>query len=305
MTFLHDVWAAFGSHPRRLSPKYLYDEEGSRLFEKICETPEYYPTRTEIELLERVDSQLHQAGYAIRSVIEPGSGAGAKTLLLFHALPNVETYVPIEISPKALDASVRRMADVFPSVHSIPISGDFTGRLRVPYSVRGPRLVFFPGSTLGNFEPEDARRLLEEFSRLAGSEGRLLIGIDLVKPRDILEAAYNDGQGVTADFNLNLLHRINRELGGDIDPSTFEHVAHWDERLSRVEMHLRSKRVQKVVISSREFIFDRGETLQTESSYKYTQESFESLAQSAALQVEKFWTDDRGWFGLAWLRPAA
>ena len=134
MTFLHDVWTALGSHPRRISPKYLYDDEGSRLFEKICETPEYYPTRIETALLERLTNEIHQTGFSIRSVIEPGSGAGGKTLLLFHALPNAETYVPIEISTDVLDRSVRRMAEVFPSVKTFPFQGDFTARLRVPYS---------------------------------------------------------------------------------------------------------------------------------------------------------------------------
>jgi L-histidine N-alpha-methyltransferase len=292
-TFLADVLRGL-SRPQKLLPcKYFYDERGSQLFEAICRTPEYYPTRTELAIMRRHAAEMAGLLGARRVVVELGSGSGWKTRLLLRHLPRPAAYVPVDVSSECLMRFAAELRGEFPDVEVAPVAADFTRHFEVPDAPfpDDRRAVYFPGSTIGNFETDEARRLLARMAELCGPDGALLIGIDLVKALDVLEAAYNDRQGVTAAFNLNLLQRINRELGADFDLSSFRHRAFYDEALGRIEMHLVSTRPQTVRVGGRAFRFEAGETIHTENSHKYAVAGFASLAGAAGWRLGRTWTD--------------
>jgi L-histidine Nalpha-methyltransferase len=299
-SFRDDVLRGLSAAQKVLPPKHFYDAEGSRLFEEICELPEYYPTRIEMAIMrEHVAEIARLLGPGIE-LIELGSGASVKTrLLIEEARPAL--YVPIEISEAALHAAAAALADRFPWLHICGVRADFSRTLRIPIFTGVPvklKVVYFPGSTIGNFAPEDAVVLLRNVREFVGTGGRLLIGVDLKKDRRMLEAAYDDAAGVTARFNLNLLARINRELGGDFQLKRFRHKAFYEERLGRVEMHLESMYSQFAHVAGQRFDFKPGETIHTENSCKYTVPEFQGLARRARFEAQHVWTDARNLFSV-------
>ncbi|MFM0503527.1 ergothioneine biosynthesis protein EgtB [Paraburkholderia caffeinilytica] len=297
--FEADVRAGLSRLPKSLAPKYFYDAEGSALFDAICETPEYYPTRTETALLTRIAAEISAEFPAGTRLVEFGSGASEKTNILLDAAPNVSTYVPIDISPVALEAAAARIAARFPALKVTPIAGDFTKPLALPAAHNAGKVVgFFPGSTIGNFTPAEARDLLTGFRQLLGDHARLIVGADLIKDQSTLEAAYNDAQGVTAQFNKNLLKRINTELGGNFNLSSFQHLAIWNAEQSRIEMHLVSLADQIVRVAGQSFTFARGERLHTENSHKFSIESFNQLAARSGWRVSRQWTSPQPEFAI-------
>jgi dimethylhistidine N-methyltransferase len=288
--FRGDVVAGLSAMPKSLPSKYFYDERGSALFEAICELEEYYPTRTETALL--TDAVRDIAGYISdgAALIEFGSGASVKTRLLLEAAPQVAVYIPMDISEDALAPAAAAIRARFPAIEVAPLIGDFTQPIDLPPAANGrPRTGFFPGSTIGNFPPDAAVDFLKAARRMLGRGSQFIVGIDLVKAEDVLVRAYDDARGVTAAFNLNLLERINRELGGTIDLATFSHRAVWNRAESRIEMHLVSTRDQVLEISGHRFGMSTGETIHTENSYKFTLEGFAVLAYLAGWRVGAQW----------------
>jgi dimethylhistidine N-methyltransferase len=301
---LTDVVAGLSRTPRQLPSKYFYDARGSRLFEQITQTPEYYPTRTELALLARVLPDIARTAGPRLHVVELGSGSGRKTALLLAALHDPVAYTPIEISRAALLSSIDHLAPALPEVEMLPVCADFTHPVAVPLPEREParRLLFFPGSTLGNFEGEDAVALLRAMRQTMGRDGLALVGIDLHKDPALIEAAYNDAQGVTAAFTLNLLARLNREIGSDFDLDGFRHRARYSSARLRIETDLVSQRAQDVHLDGRTFHFVADEPIRVEYSHKYTDDSFEALLQEAGLQVTQRWNADSPAYGLRLLR---
>jgi dimethylhistidine N-methyltransferase len=292
------VIRGLGSTPKAIPPMFFYDEQGSHLFDAICEQPEYYLPDIERRLLRELADELPAYVPAGSLLVEPGAGSAEKVRLLLPAL-RPAAYVPIDISGRYLRRTAAALArdHAWLPVHAV--CDDFTSQLRLPPDLPdGRRLMFFPGSSLGNFDPAAAGTFLERVARLVGPYGLLLIGVDTKKPVEVLNAAYNDAQGVTAAFNLNLLTRINRELGADFDLEAFEHYAFYDPAKGCVEMHLVSQRPQEVRVQDRRFHFAEGETLHTECSYKYAPEEFQRLAETAGLVCTKWWTDDQGYFAV-------
>jgi len=291
-TFARDVVEGLSRSQKQIPPKYFYDAEGSRLFEAICELPEYYPTRTEIALLGEAVAEIAAAIPADAALVEFGSGASVKTRLLLDAAPQVGLYVPIDISATALDEAATAIRTRYPGLAVAPLVEDFTAAIDLPAAAAGRSHVgFFPGSTIGNFTPPEAVEVLAGARRLLGAGSTFLVGIDLVKPEPTLLAAYDDAQGVTAAFNLNLLTRINRELDGDLDVGAFAHRAVWNPLESRIEMHLESLRDQEATVAGRRFAFRRGETIHTENSYKFSVEGFAALAAQAGWRLEQRWVN--------------
>jgi len=286
--------------PRQLSHTWLYDERGSRLFEKICQLPEYYLTRTETAIMRAHAPDMAALLGSDLAVIEFGSGNSDKICPLFDALPRLQAYMPIDIAASSLARVTRSMQHDYPQVAVLPLCADFTRKLELPLAVSNNprRLVYFSGSTLGNYEPADAVRVLSSMRELAGTAGAALVGIDLHKERSILEQAYDDAQGVTAEFNLNALRHVNRRLGLAFDISRFRHRAIWMEAEQRIEMHLISTANQTVRMGAGVIRMQRGEFIRTECSHKYTPESFAALAREAGLQVRASWTDPQRWFGV-------
>ncbi len=291
---LAQILAGLGSPQKTLSPKFFYDERGSALFERITELPEYYPTRTEIAILRRHARELAALVGPQASLIEFGSGSSTKTRILLEHLEALAAYVPVDISPVQLHSAAAEIAADFPHIEVLPVAADFTRPFQLPQPRVMPlrNIVYFPGSTIGNFGPESALDLLRVMHQEAGEDGALLIGVDLRKDRAVLERAYNDAEGVTAAFNLNMLTRLNREFGANFDPGAFAHRAVYAEEAGRIEMHLVSRRAQTVRIAGETFRFREGETIRTECSYKYTLEQFAELAGSAGFSVHTVWTDD-------------
>lgn len=286
-TFTEDVRSGLTQQRKTLQPWYFYDALGSALFTAICELPEYYLTRCETEILSRHASSIVRAFGATDRIIELGSGDGHKTRLLLDAIGGRPTYIPIDV-----DSNVFALQSSFPNVRVEPIQADYRD---LPSLVPpGPRTaILFLGSSIGNYDPASAVALLSDVRRASDV---LLLGADLKKPKAILEAAYDDALGVTAAFNLNLLARINRELGGHFDLSAFEHRAFFNERESRMEMHLVSKRKQSVAIGEYTVHFEEGETIHTENSYKYSEADLQELATESGFAIEQIWTDSRNWF---------
>jgi L-histidine N-alpha-methyltransferase len=306
-SLLADVLTGLGRRPRTLPCKYFYDRRGSELFEAICALPEYYPTRTELAIMrENMQSVAGLLGEGV-FLVEPGSGASVKTRLLLRHLPDPAAYAPVDISVSALDGAVEALQAELPELEVLPVATDFTRPFLLPLPRRRPRRIvsYFPGSTIGNFEPPAAETFLRSLARLGGPDGAVLIGVDLHKSRAVLERAYNDAEGVTAAFNLNILRRINRELGASFEPGGFSHVAFYDEAQHRIEMHLESSRRQEACVAGRVFRFERGERIHTESSYKYTLPAFAELAGRAGLTVQQVWTDPEELFSVQYLVVAA
>ena len=297
--FLSDVLAGLAQQPKTLSPKYFYDDQGSALFEAICETPEYYPTRTEIQMLKRIAPEVAAPLADDTVLLELGSGASIKTRMLLDASPRLSAYVPVDISPDALHAASERLRADYPSLAILPQVADFTRQFEVPASLEGrPILAFFPGSTIGNFEHDQALALLRMLRRRLAPSDRLLIGADQVKDLATLQAAYDDAAGITAAFNRNLLQRINRELDGTFDPLSFRHEARWNAASSRIEMHLVSTRAQVACVAGQAFSFEEGESIHTENSHKFTRDSFTRLAGEAGWVLEREWISDAPSFGV-------
>jgi L-histidine Nalpha-methyltransferase len=302
-SFRAEVLGGLHQRPRELPCKYFYDEQGSRLFDQICELPEYYLTRTERDIMHRHAAEMAALLGPGSLLVEYGSGSSLKTRLLLDRLASVAAYVPLDVSGEHLHRSAKRLAARYPDLEVLPVCADFTADFTLPVPSRTPvrRVVYFPGSTLGNFGPSQAQSLLTRISALCGPGGALLLGIDLKKDPHVLEPAYNDSKGVTAAFNLNLLARINRELGADFDPDGFRHHAPYNRRLGCIEMYLISRKAQSVHIGKEIFTFAEGEPILTERSYKYDLDEFRFWVPRCGLRVEKVWTDERGYFSVLYL----
>lgn len=280
------------------SPKYLYDALGSHLFEAICLLPEYYPTRTESAIFDANLAQIAQAAGSGATLIDLGAGNCAKAARLFAAL-QPRQYVPIDISADFLTQALTALRLRFPDIEMTGIGRDFSSRLDLPDFVRQEkRLFFYPGSSIGNFTPLQASAFLQRIRAACGSDGALLIGVDLVKEKAILDAAYDDTLGVTAAFNLNLLHHLNRVLGADFAVRDWQHRAFYDPQRSRIEMHLEARQAVVVRWPDGQRRFSRGERIHTENSYKYTPQSFAAMLEAAGFGAIRCWTDARGWFAV-------
>jgi L-histidine Nalpha-methyltransferase len=303
--FEADVLAGLSRTPRRLPSKYFYDARGSELFERICEQPEYYLTRVELGIMQACADEMAEALGPELRLVEFGTGAGLKTRLLLESLHSPVAYLPVEISPSALASSVARLAEAFPRIDMQPVCADFTAPLVLPPPRRTPRrtAVYFPGSTLGNFDGEEARALLRSMRALIGSDGAVLIGLDLKKDRAALEAAYNDAAGVTAAFTLNLLQRINRELAADFDLTGFRHRATYNTLAGRIETAIVSRVPQVVQVAGRRFEFAADEAIAVEISCKYGESDVQRLAGQAGLRVVRRWSDAEARFGVFLLQP--
>jgi len=296
--FAREVVAGLSAGRKTLPAKYFYDDHGSTLFEAITALPEYYPTRTELGILEERAGEIAQLVPPGAALIELGSGSTVKARILLRAAP-IAIYVPVDISAGFLSAEAARLKRDLPRLRILPVAADFTKPFELPAAVgASARVGFFPGSTIGNFEPAEAAEFLRHAARLLGPGAHLIVGVDLVKDAAVLNAAYNDAAGVTAAFNLNLLRRINRELGADFDLERFRHDAFYNPGKSRIEMHLTSAVAQKIHLGEHTIRFARDETIHTESSYKYTIETFRSLAATAGWSPVAAWTDARQYFSV-------
>ncbi|HVH06127.1 MAG TPA: L-histidine N(alpha)-methyltransferase [Myxococcota bacterium] len=301
--FLSDVLEGLTRSAKTLPCKYFYDARGSALFDRICTLPEYYPTRTELAILRRHAGAMAAAIGPRCLLVEYGSGSSTKTRLLLDRLADPAAYVPVDISREHLLQSAAALAAHYPRLRVIPVCADFTRPFALPDVPDAARAVgYFPGSTIGNFAPADARKFLADVAEQCGPGGALLIGVDLTKPRSVLEPAYDDARGVTAEFNRNLLRRANRELGADFDLAAFDHRAFWNASLGRVEMHLVSRRDQVVRIAGQAIPFAKGESIHTENSHKYELAGFAALAAAAGFTVERAWIDDAKLFSVQLLR---
>ncbi len=303
-----EVRRGLSARPKKLSSKYFYDARGSELFEQICDLPEYYLTRTELSILREQGPDIANAVGDDAMVVEYGSGSGIKTGLLLDALQSPVAYVPIEISESALNGSLEELGTRFPDIEMLPMCGDFTRPLSLPRPTqRKParRLIFFPGSTIGNFEYSDAIRLLSVMRSQMDAQGLALIGIDLKKDAAVIEAAYNDSAGVTAAFKLNMLHHLNREADTNFDVSQFEHCARYNPLPGRIETHIRSRRDQTIAMGGSQIAqFAAGERMLVEYSCKYSPQDFAGMAGKAGLKVVNSWTDADQLFSLQLLSRA-
>ena len=300
-----DALAGLAGSPKTLPCKWLYDAEGCRLFEAITRLPEYYPTRTEVRILQESGPDIAEAVGPGAAVVEFGPGDGAKAVQLLGTLPAPVAYLPVDIAAEWLDAAATRVSTGFPGLRVRPVVADFT----LPFDLAGraagstTRLGFFPGSTIGNFEPQEAVTFLRRARASLGPGARMLLGADLVKNASILEAAYDDAAGVTAAFDLNLLARLNREAGADFDLAAFRHEARWNAKLERVEMHLVARHAQSVLVAGHRFRFAEGESIHTESSHKYRPDRLRALAEAAGWRSVRMWTDPEQLFSV-WLLEA-
>ena len=296
--FAGDVIDDLSQHPKRLSPKYFYDATGSELFEQITLLPEYYPTRTELGILRDRASEVAAIIPEGAALVEFGAGATTKVRLLLEQCA-FGAYVPVDISGDFLKAQADALREDFPALSVYPVAADFTAPFALPDAVKAmPKVGFFPGSTLGNFEPHEACAFLRSAREILGMDARMVIGVDLEKDERVLYDAYNDAAGVTARFNLNVMVRINRELGGNFDTNAFMHRAIYNRDRHRIEMHLISKMAQTVRVLGRSFSFRAGETIHTESSYKYSLERFTALARGSGWMPRESWTDSAGMFSV-------
>ena len=298
--FLSEAIAGLSSTPRTLPCKYFYDARGAALFQKISELPEYYLTRAELQILDRYCGDIARALGPNIELIGLGTGAGTKTRILLEKLEVPAAYIPVDISKKQLERSTASFRKIFPTLEILPVCADYLEPIRLPSPARQAlrKIVYFPGSTIGNFEPDAARQFLQRVANHCRRGGGLLIGVDLQKDRHVLERAYNDSAGVTAQFNLNLLARANRELGADFDLEQWQHYAVYNSTESRIEIYLISEIDQTVRLQDRQFDFRAGERIATEYSYKYTKESVIELTREAGFDFSQMWTDDARWFGV-------
>lgn len=299
--FARDLRNALSNRPHAISPKYFYDAEGSRLFDRICELPEYYPTRTELAILQRRAAEMAALAGPGAEIVEFGAGSLRKVRLLLEAFDAPARYVPIDISGEHLRDSAAILRGEFRGLDVHPVVADYTQAIDIPRGAgAGKRIGFFPGSTLGNFTPDEALGFLQRAAEVLRG-GALLLGADLVKDPHVLHAAYNDAQGVTAAFNLNLLARANRELGANFALSQFAHYAFYNAPLQRIEMHLVSREHQSVLLGGERFTLDEGESLHTENSCKFTVDGLRALASRAGFRPGPVWTDPERLFSVHWL----
>ncbi len=301
--FRADVLEGLGAPAKTLPCKYFYDERGSRLFERICELDEYYLTRTELRIMEEAAAEMAEAIGPEALIVEYGSGSDRKIRALLAHLERPAAYVPVDISKKHLRGAARGLAADFAALEVAPVCADFTRPFALPpvAAAYGRVAAYFPGSTIGNFTDEEAVAFLANVARTVGAGGGLLVGVDLQKAAPIIEVAYNDKEEVTRDFNLNLLRRINEELGADFALDQFRHQASYDAERGRVEMRLVSRKAQKVRVGDAEFTFAEGESIHSENSHKYTLEGFRTLAARGGMRVERVWTDEADWFSVQYL----
>ena len=301
--FLRDALVGLAASPRTLPCKYFYDARGGALFRAICELPEYYITRAELEILASDSDEIAALVGPRCQLVGLGTGGGRKTRTLLGQLADPVAYVPVDVDSTALAASAAQLSHTFPTLEVLPLCADFVQAFVVPQPSREPDRVvlYFPGSTIGNLEPQPACRLLERLTKICGPGGGLLIGVDLQKDPAIIERAYNDAAGVTAEFNLNLLVRANRELGANFDVAQWQHRAIYNELDGRIEMHLVSAAQQTVRLGDRTFEFEEGEKIITEFSYKHSRNGFIGLARSAGFEFQRLWTDRQQLFGLFYL----
>ena len=298
-----EVMAGLRRTQKTTSPKFLYDQRGSRLFDRICELDEYYPTRTELAIMEsHVEDMARLLGPGCL-LVEYGSGSSLKTRVLLDHLDDVATYVPVDISRAHLLEATQGISADYPALDVLPVCADFTRPFTLPPCDRPVtrRVVYFPGSTIGNLSPDGAAALLADTAALVGNDGALLIGVDLKKDPTVLERAYNDAEGVTAAFNMNLLRRLNRELDADFDLDAFRHKAIYNAAQGRIEMHLVSDRHQTVGVDGEEISFAAGETIHTENSHKFTLDGFAALARPAGWTIRRVWTDSDKLFSVQYL----
>ncbi|WP_425395108.1 L-histidine N(alpha)-methyltransferase [Aeoliella sp.] len=305
--FRSDVLAGLRAPQKVLPSKYFYDQRGSQLFDQICELPEYYLTRTEVGIMEEHAGEMGELIGPRSMLIELGSGSSMKTGWLLESTPLPLCYVPVDISGEHLLEAADRIAEQFTDIEVLPVCADFSAKFELPETETDidRRVVYFPGSTIGNFRPEPARQLLAQIAELVGPGGGLLIGFDLAKDRQTLEAAYDDADNVTAAFNKNLLRRINQELDGDFSLDQFRHQAVYNESHSRVEMHLVSRTDQEVRIGKAQVPFSAGESIRTELSHKYRPDSFADLVQSAGFAPGQIWTDPKQLFAVGYYPTAS
>jgi len=302
--FLSDVIEGLSREQKTLSPKYFYDQNGSALFDEICRAPEYYITRTELELLDTILPEVARFTGREATVIEWGSGSSWKIRKVLDALEAPAEYIAIDISRDHLIAAAAEIAKQYPDVKVGAICADFLAHIELPAEAlvgSGRKLGFLPGSTIGNFEPDVAAKILRRAAALLGSGGALLIGTDLQKDEKTLLAAYNDAGGVTAAFNLNLLDRMKAELDAEIDVSAFEHEAVYCTKNHRIEMHLRAVKPTVIKVDGHEFAFETGEIIHTENSHKFTTQGFQNIAAEAGFEPQAVWTDKGGLFALHYL----
>jgi dimethylhistidine N-methyltransferase len=296
--FAHDVLEGLTLQPKRLSPKYFYDVAGSELFEQITLLPEYYPTRTELGILRNRGADIAKIVPRGAALVEFGAGSTTKVRLLLNQC-DFGAYVPVDISGDFLNAQARALREDFPGLNVYPVTADFTAPFALPAAVKAmPKVGFFPGSTLGNFEPHEACGFLRSARTILGEGAQMIIGVDLEKDERVLYDAYNDAAGVTARFNLNVLVRINQELGGNFDLSAFTHRAIYNRERHRIEMHLISRKAQTMRVLGRSFAFRAGESIHTESSYKYSVDRFTALARGSGWKPTASWTDADAMFSV-------
>lgn len=303
-SFAEAVLDGLARRPRSIPSRFLYDATGSALFEEITKLKEYYPTRTETKMLETFGAEIAEHVGDAGILVEFGSGSSRKTSLLIDALPNLDTYIPIDVSEDFLVEAAKRLSRKHPGLTVRPLVGDFTRTRTLIGAPRGAKLGFFSGSTIGNLTQEEAKTFLENAARLLGKGSTFLIGVDLKKSLDVLIPAYDDEDGVTAAFSLNLLSRINRELDGDFDTTTFAHVAIYNADKGRIEIYLESLIDQKVHVLGRSFSFAKGERVHTENSHKYSVPEFQDLARSSGWMPATAWTDEDDLFSLHLLQLA-
>ncbi len=301
--FLTEVVRGLEKSEKTIPSKFFYDKRGSQIFDEICELDEYYLTRTELDIMEQSVSQMVSCIGPETVLVEYGSGSSLKTQLLLDEFTDLAGYVPVDISQQHLEQTVEQLVSRYPELPVFPVCADFTQIFELPEIESSHRRVvcYFPGSTIGNFSPKNAIRLMRQIAELCGPDGGLLIGVDLKKHRSILEPAYSDSQGVTREFNLNLLRRVNRELDADFDVDNFQHHAIYNEKEGRMESHLVSLQDQTVCVGETEFDFPLGESIHTENSYKYDLDEFREYAELAGFGVEHVWTDEQDLFSVQYL----
>lgn len=309
LSFREEILRGFEASPKRLSPKHLYDARGSALFDQICELPEYYLTRTELAIMRACAGEMARAIGPRAQLIELGAGSTVKVRLLLDALTDPTEFVAVDISGEHLESAVEELAADHPDTMMRAVTADFTRGFEISPAPGVPeprrRVAYFPGSTIGNFDPQHATALLRGIADLVGPGGGLLIGTDLVKPVELLQEAYDDRGGVTARFILNVLDRIRDELGAELDPSQFEYVARWDDEAARMQMLVRSRRDQYITLGNRRFHFAAGEEMHVEYSHKYTLDRFAGLARDAGFDVDQVWTDPEQRFAVQLLSVRA
>jgi len=299
-----EVLEGLGKSPKELPCKYFYDELGSQLFDQICELDEYYLTRTELRIMEQNINEISKVLGDEIMLIEYGSGSSEKIKIMLDNIKGIKAYLPIDISMEHLVKSASQIAAHYKELEVIPVCADYNNSFMIPMPRKSTKrkVVYFPGSTIGNFHPAEAEVFLSRISKVVNAEGGLLIGVDIKKDREVLHNAYNDQKGVTAQFNLNQLKHINNKLGSDFNLDAFKHDAIFNEQKGRIEMHLVSTKGQTVNVNGSTFKFNKGESIWTESSYKYSVDEFASLAKKAGFIVEKVWIDDDLLFSVQYLK---